>query len=125
MNVSNAAVGFTLGGLEAEAKEFTQRVRITNPSLTGLTNTATPVIPISNKVTFPTLKADTGEIGGDFTLAGATTALDRKAPFYGQIVTTGAVTKGYGYFLLPKVPVGTQPVATSPKLSGKVELTGH
>ena len=126
----NAKLGFTLGGLDAEAKEFDQLLRINNPSTTGLTNSAAiPAFnsvlspnPNPNKVTMPVLNASTGQFSGEFTLAGTTASLNRKVAYSGQIVKTATGTQGYGYFLLPKVPGTGETVATSPKLSGRVVL---
>lgn len=127
---TNAKLAFTDGGLTAA---FDQLLRIYNPSTTGLTNLAsvptynaalTPN-PNPNKVAMPVFTAATGAHSGSFLIAGATAAQNRTAPFFSQIVriiSTTTTTQGYGYFLLPSVPVGTQTVATSPKLSGRVQL---
>ena len=116
---TNAKLNFTLGNLDVEAKEFTQLLRIANPSATGLTNTAIPATPISNTTTITTFTASSGLFVGSFTINGATTTLNRPASFYGQIVKIGGITQGYGYFLLP---TATAKVSTSPKLSGRVVL---
>lgn len=114
----NAELSFTLGGL---APEFSQLLDIVNPSVTGLTNTAVIAVPI-NVTGLRKLTATTGLFAGSFQINGATTALHRLAPFFGQIVKIGATTQGYGYFLLPKIPVGSERVTTAPKLSGRVVL---
>ncbi|MDZ4288243.1 MAG: immunoglobulin domain-containing protein, partial [Prosthecobacter sp.] len=119
---TNAKLAFTLGGLDVEGKEFSQLLRITNPSATSLTNTATIGAPVTNATKMTTLDAAKGLFSGSFTIAGATTALNRPAPFFGQIVQIGGVTQGYGYHLLPTVPVPPLKVTTSPKLSGRVVL---
>ena len=116
---TNAILAFSLGGL---SESFNQTVRITNPSPTGLTNTSTLGTPVLNTTTMPVISAATGAFNGQFIIPGTTVALNRPAPFFGQIVKIGSTTQGYGYFLLPKVPVGTEKVTTSPKLSGVVEL---
>ncbi len=129
---TNASLAFTLGGLDAEGKEFSQALRIANPSATGVTNSAS-VTPYNAKLSpnpnpyhtvVTTFNAATGIYGGTFLIPGATTALNRTAGFLGQIVTTPTGTAGCGYFLLPELPVAKQTVATSPKLSGRAELTG-
>lgn len=125
---TNANLSFTLGGLDAEDGEFTQRVRITNPKATSLTNTAAVAAfnaaldpnPNPNRVAMPSLVAGTGAFGGSFTIPGVTAASNRPAPFFGQIVTIDDTPRGYGYFLLPQVPVGAEKTTTSPKLSGRV-----
>jgi len=120
----NAKLSFTLGGLTigGAAPEFTQFINIVNPSATGLTNTAVITAPITNTTKVTTLTATTGLFAGSFQINGATTALNRPAPFFGQIVKIGATTEGYGYFLLPTVPVPPKTVTTSPKQSGRVVL---
>ena len=130
VTATNAKLGFTLGGL---APDFDQLIRVANPSTTGLTNTATVVAynasgapnPNPNKVAITTFTAPTGLFAGSYIIPGATTALNRPAPFFGQIVRVfgpTTTTQGYGHFLLPSVPTGVQTVTTSPKLSGSVEL---
>jgi hypothetical protein len=94
-------------------------VRITNPSATGLTNTVAINAPALNSTTVTMLAASTGAMSGSFTLAGDTAALNRPAPWFGQIVTSGPAPRGYGYFLLP---TATAKISTSPKLSGRVVL---
>lgn len=113
---TNSRLIFSVGGL---TDPFTQPVRITNPSATGLTNTAAINAPALNLTTMTVLTASTGAISGSFTFAGATPAQNQVAPWFGQIVTIGAAPRGYGYFLLP---TGTPTVTTSPKLSGRVLL---
>lgn len=126
---TNAQLAFTYGGL---TPSFNQLIRIVNPSATGLTNKATVAAfnaaanpnPNPNKVAIPTFTAPTGLFAGSYTLPGTPA---RVAPYFGQIVrifgTTTTTTQGYGYFLLPSVPVSPQTVATSPKLSGAVLLS--
>ncbi len=112
----NAKLDFTLGGL---APEFAQRLYISNPSATGLTNKGTLTLPLTNSAKLTTLDAAKGSFTGSFQINGATTALNRPAPFEGQIVKIGATTQGYGFFLLP---TATPKISTSPKLSGRVVL---
>ncbi|MCX6854188.1 MAG: BACON domain-containing protein, partial [Verrucomicrobia bacterium] len=129
---TNAKLAFTLGGLDLATPNslaFNQLIRVNNASATGLTNTAT-VVPFNattltnpNKVAITTFTAPTGAFAGNFTLPGIPA---RIGPFFGQIVRiigTNTTTQGYGYFLLPSVPAAPQTVLTSPKLSGRVELT--
>jgi hypothetical protein len=76
-----------------------------------------------NQVRVSTLSSSTGAFSGSFMVQGATAADNRRANFYGQLVTTkDGTTKGYGYFLSPKLPVLGQPVTSSPKFSGSVLL---
>jgi uncharacterized delta-60 repeat protein len=123
---TNAKLAFTLGGLDTASLTFDQLIRISNPSVTGLTNTATVAaynLATStnlNKVAIASFSAPTGLFAGSFTLPGTTTRL---GPFYGQIVRiigTTTTTQGYGYFLLP---TGVPNETASPKYSGRVELT--
>lgn len=113
---NNAALAFKLGGLQAE---IDQLFTISNPSPSGLTNTASiPANANPNGVKLPTLTASSGLFAGEFTLSGTA----RLAPFSGRIVTSGGQTKGYGFFLLPKVPGAGETTATAPRLSGQVLL---
>jgi hypothetical protein len=116
---TNADLSFALGGLDTEGKEFNQALRIANPSPLGSTNTAIPAISVTNTTKVTTFTASTGTFAGSFTLNGVTTALNRPAPFFGQLVTINGTTRGYGYFLLP---TATSSISTSPKLSGTVLL---
>lgn len=114
---ANANLTFALGGL---TEFITQPVTITNTG--GTNNKASIDAPVQNTITMPVLNATTGAFSGSFIIPGATAPLNRLAPYFGQIVKIDGLEKGYGYFLLPKVPVGTEKVTTSPKLSGTVEL---
>ena len=126
---TNSSLTFDLGGLAAS---FTQNVLIKNPSPTGLTNTASVTAfnaaltpnPNPNKVAMPVLTASSGLFSGSFIIAGTPA---RTAPYYGLIVrdvTAGTdVTQGFGFFLLPTVPVSPLTVTSSPKLSGTVRFT--
>jgi len=115
----NAKLNFDLGDLP---QAFAQLLHITNPSATGLTNKATLAAPVTHSTKVTTLDAAKGLFSGNFQINGATPALHRPAPFYGQLVTINGFTRGYGYFLLPSVPTGTEKVTTSPKQSGTVVL---
>ena len=76
--------------------------------------------PITNTTRLTTMDAAKGFFNGSFQINGATAALHRPAPFEGMIVKIGASTQGYGYFLLPTIPVAPKTVTTSPKQSGRV-----
>jgi Protein of unknown function (DUF1566)/Abnormal spindle-like microcephaly-assoc'd, ASPM-SPD-2-Hydin/YHYH protein/Putative Ig domain len=118
---NNAALVFTKGGLDTEGTEFSRLVTLFNPSTTGTANRAT-VAAGSDTLTLPSLTASTGAFGGVLTIAGSSATTTRRVTFQGQVVTTGALTKGYGFFLLPELPTGTQTITTSPKHSGRVTL---
>jgi len=118
---TNAKLAFTLGGLDVAGPEFDQPLRIDNPKPTGLTNIAKIETPV-NATRVTSLNAATGAFAGSFVIPGASTALNRPAAFQGQIVCIGGTTQGYGFFLLPQVPTGSEKVSTAPKLSGVVKL---
>lgn len=129
-NGYNARFDFTNGGLDTESKEFHQTARVYCPTSTSRSNlvslppfnaNASPN-PNPNRVTITVFTASSGRFSGSFTIPGATSTLNRRAPFHGQIVRTGASYAGYGCFLLPKVPTGNQTVNTAPKLGGRVKL---
>lgn len=113
-----ASLAFTLGGLDMEGLEFSQALRVTNPSATGTTNKLTPVLPLLNSVKVISLNALTGAFSGEFTLPGATAALKRKATFQGQIVNGMNGLEGLGHFILPQGNT-----SSSARLSGRVRLT--
>jgi len=113
---NNARLIFTAGGLETEAAEFNLTLKLYNPG-TALVNKA-DISPHVNLVKMPVLDAAKGLYSGDFTLPGATPALNRKVPFQGQIVTPPLGTsRGYGFFLLPAANN-----AAAQKLSGRARL---
>jgi hypothetical protein len=115
----NALLDFRLGAL---SEGWSQPITIVNPSPTGLTNTASVPSTAANGLKVAKLDAATGTFSGSFTLAGTTALLNRPATYEGMIVKVGTVTQGYGFFHLPRVPVGTEKVTTAPRLSGVVEL---
>ena len=116
----NAQLVFSAAGTDPG---FTQILRIINPNnLTGTTNVATISTPKLNSTALPTLTFGTGVFSGSFIIAGTPA---RTAPFFGQIVTVGTTTQGYGFYLLPTVPGTGQTVTTSPKLGGTVQLQAH
>jgi len=112
VGTENGQLSFVDGGLDGNG--FTQNVTI------GVTNKATFSLTNPNQVKLGTVTAASGAIGGDFTLVVG--AVTRKVLYVGQIVKVDGVSRGYGYFLLPKLPTGTEKVETTPKLSGKVVL---
>ncbi len=119
----NARLAFSRGGLDEEGKAFDLLLSISNPSASGLTNKITPTATIPNNVTLSLLNTLTGAFSGEFTILGATTALNRKVTYQGQIVKQpSGSTSGYGYFLLPELPEGSEKLTTSPKNSGKLLL---
>ena len=120
-SANNAELQFTRGGLDVEGKEFDLTFSILNPSVTGLTNKVT--IPVNtNTVTMPVLTPSTGAFSGEFTIAGNTSALNRKVAYQGLIVRRSGITRGYGFFLLPELPEGIETLATSPRNSGQMRL---
>jgi hypothetical protein len=117
----NAELEFTDGGLGLG--EFAITFDLLNPSATGVSNKAT--IPAhDNKVHMPTIKPATGAFGGDFTIPGVPVSLNRKVTFQGLIVQHSDGTRGYGYFLMPELPMGAEKLTATPKHSGRVLLNG-
>ena len=116
---TNAAFSFLSVGLSAELR---QEVTILNPSATGLTNTAILPMGAPNSFRVTRLDARSGAFAGGFTLPGTTALLNRPATFEGTVVRIDGFAEGYGFFLLPKEPVGSETVKTAPRLSGAVEL---
>jgi hypothetical protein len=104
---ANSSIYFSEGGITGD---FSQLVTIANPKATGLTNTAKPVLPLTNNTRITKFDVKTGLMTGSFQEG------TRLAPWSGLLVKIGGTTRAYGYFLLPE---GTP---TGPKLSGRVVL---
>ena len=122
---NNANLDVSGAGLDTEGpatKEFDITFSLLNPSSTGLTNKATMPSSNPNSVALPTVTPATGAFSGNFTIPNALAKLNRKVTFQGLIVKHGASSAGYGFFLLPSLPVGSETLATSPKHSGMVFL---
>ena len=102
IDLSNAQVGFTLGGLPTD---FQQAFTVSS------TRAVTLTAPIANSTKLTSPIPASGSVKGSFTIGGSL------APFEGQFVRIGGVTRAYGYFLLP-----TAAGASSAKLSGRVVL---
>lgn len=115
---TNASVAFTTGGID-----FTQSLNISSKSPTTTVNVVGVLAPVQNSTKVTSLNTATGQFSGTFIVPGATAALNRPATFSGQISTVDGATQGWGYYLLPKIPVGTEKVTTSPKLSGQAVLS--
>ena len=119
---SNTAIVFFEGGL-GELGVFSQGLRFFTRTPLDAVNRVSVVGPVTNGVRVTSLDSRKGTFGGSFVIPGATAALNRSAPFVGQVVKIGAVREAFGYFLLPGVPVGTETVGTVAKRSGKVVIT--
>lgn len=122
-NQENAQLSFTGGGLAPPL--FIQKMRV-SLSFAKQPKDAVSLMgtlpPLENSTKLNAFSAKAGSFGGTFTIAGATAAQNRVAPYAGQIVRIGGLTQGYGYFLLPAIPITPENVKTSPKLSGRVVL---
>lgn len=114
--LGNALLSFTRGGLDTEGAQFSIAFKLYNPG-TALLNKA-DIPPHANLVKMPVFDAVKGLYSGDFTLPGATPALNRKVAFLGQIVTQPlGANRGFGFFLRP-----ASNNASSQKLSGRARL---
>lgn len=120
-NQSNAKMSFSEGGI-ATLNSFHQPLRFFTKTPQDSVSLFGLLPPLNNSTKLTALDSKKGTFSGSFTINGATAELNLPAPFVGQIVKIGATTEGYGYFLLPKVPVPPETVATSPKLSGRAVL---
>jgi hypothetical protein len=125
VGVSNAKLNFTLGGLDTEMRQFMQPLRIYNPTATGLTNLVTVLLPNTKTVKVTAFTASTGEFTGTYVIPASSgpATVARTVSYFGQMVPTTSVgSQGFGYFLLPQIPVPPQTITTSPILSGRVEF---
>ena len=112
----NARIDFTQGGVESAAQftDLDQVLRITKTNTT-LLNTTPLVNPAGVKLTITT-SANKGTFSGSLKLMDAT--VQRPITFEGVLLS--GENQGRGYFLLPKLPLGSP--ANSDILSGKVIL---
>jgi hypothetical protein len=84
----------------------------------------------AGKVGKPFVPGTTGSFKGSFELTDSDTSVTpaknllRKAEFKGMIVDDGIEQKGYGFFILPKMPTASPrtTLKTAPRLSGSVLL---
>ena len=118
-NPANAKLIFSGGGLDAD---FSRDVAV-SPTSSSAKNTATfaagaPLVRLT------TINPSTGSFSGTFVVSGTSRSTDRTVPFQGQVVTFGGQSRGYGYFLMPVLPTGSQSLRTAPQLSGSVILEG-
>lgn len=118
-SMNNAKISFSKGGLEAESLEFSRSATVFNPSSTGVVNRVT-VAAGTISVVLPLMNASTGAFSGSAIIPATQASAARSMTFQGQLVNNGTITKGYGFFLLPQIPTGSQTPTTVPKLSGKV-----
>jgi hypothetical protein len=129
----NAALSFAQGGapdpatrlnttaLEIEATKVT--LSLPNPGNVRMVIDA-------GRVGRPFLPGVTASFRGSFDLTDADNSLtparnlNRKADFKGMIVDDGTELKGYGFFILPKMPTSSPrtTLRTAPRLSGSVLL---
>ena len=118
---ANAKVSFSEGGI-ATLNSLSQTLRFSTKTPQDTVNIVGMLPPITNSTKMTAFDSKTGSFSGSFTINGATAALNRPAPFSGQLVKIGVSTQGYGFFLLPTVPVPPKTVTTSPKLGGRLVL---
>lgn len=128
---SNARITFAEGSAPNPVTRLNTGLKIEAAKVTAAT-------PNPGKVA---LSIDKGKVGnftpgisgsfkGSFELTDSDTSvtpnknLVRKSEFQGMIVDNGTEVKGYGFFILPKMPTASPKttLATSPRLSGSVLL---
>jgi hypothetical protein len=128
----NAKITFTEGGAPSPA------TRLDTSTLQIALSKVTVAAPNPGKVALSIDKGKpglftpgtSGSFKGSFELTDSDTSvtpnknLVRKSEFQGMIVDNGTEVKGYGFFLLPKMPTASPKttLATSPRLSGSVLL---
>jgi hypothetical protein len=93
-----------------------------------VTATKATVVTTTTLTKITAITGTTGAFTGSFKLkdnhpflSGAP-AITRSVTFQGLIVPTASGQRGYGYFLLPQLPVDIFPVPPTTSLSGGVEL---
>ena len=129
----NAAISFAHGGAPQPATRLNTsaiqieaaKVSITTPNPGNVKMTID-----AGKVGKPFVPGTTGSFKGSFELTDSDTSVTpaknllRKAEFKGMIVDDGIEQKGYGFFILPKMPTASPrtTLKTAPRLSGSVLL---
>jgi hypothetical protein len=129
----NAAISFAHGGAPEPATRLnTSAIQIEATKVTITTpNPGNVKMTIdAGKVGKPFVPGTTGSFKGSFELTDSDTSVTpaknllRKAEFKGMIVDDGIEQKGYGFFILPKMPTASPrtTLKTAPRLSGSVLL---
>jgi hypothetical protein len=129
----NAAISFAHGGAPQPATRLnTSAIQIEATKVTITTpNPGNVKMTIdAGKVGKPFVPGTTGSFKGSFELTDSDTSVTpaknllRKAEFKGMIVDDGIEQKGYGFFILPKMPTASPrtTLKTAPRLSGSVLL---
>jgi hypothetical protein len=128
----NASIAFAQGGApDPAARLNTDTVQIEAAKVTvAAPNPGKVALSIDKGKVGNFVPGTSGSFKGSFELTDSDTSvtpnknLVRKAEFQGMIVDDGTESKGYGFFLLSKMPTASPKttLATSPKLSGSVEL---
>ncbi len=128
----NASIAFAQGGAPDPATRLnTDTVQIEAAKVTvAESNPGKVKLSIDKGKVGKFAPGISGSFKGGFELTDSDTSvtpnknLVRKAEFQGMIVDDGTELKGYGFFLLSKMPTASPKttLATSPKLSGSVEL---
>lgn len=102
----------------------------TDPDVSAFTYTGATAVPMPNtaqtnpgKATL-TINAANGAVAGTFVLVEPAPALTRKVAFQGLIIRPASGdNKAFGYFMLPQIPVGSDPISKSPVKSGQVVIS--
>lgn len=128
----NASIAFAQGGApDPAARLNTDTVQIEAAKVTvAESNPGKVKLSIDKGKVGSFVPGTSGSFKGSFELTDSDTSvtpnknLVRKADFQGMIVDDGIELKGYGFFLLSKMPTASPKttLATSPKLSGSVLL---
>jgi hypothetical protein len=128
----NAKITFAEGGAPSPATRLdTSTLQIALTKVTVATpNPGKVALSIDKGKPVLFTPGTSGSFKGSFELTDSDTSvtpnrnLVRKSEFQGMIVDNGTEVKGYGFFLLPKMPTASPKttLATSPRLSGSVLL---
>jgi hypothetical protein len=128
----NAKITFNEGGAPSPATRLdTSNLQIALTKVTVATpNPGKVALSIDKGKPGLFTPGTSGSFKGNFEVTDSDTSvtpnknLVRKSEFQGMIVDNGTEVKGYGFFLLPKMPTASPKttLATSPRLSGSVLL---
>ncbi len=112
----NAKLGFSGGGIGSAALALSANISFNLSKTYGVTIHGTNLTAETL-----TVNGTTGAFNGSFTLYDGMPAVQRPVKFYGMVVPGQA--KGRGFFTLPQLPAGLQPLASTPVLSGMVDFS--
>lgn len=125
----NARITFAGGGAPSpETRLNSSNTQIETAKVTVADRSNVKLSIVAGNVSNPFVPGTTGSFKGSFELTDSDTSVTpaknllRKAEIKGMIVDDGSELKGYGFFILPKMPTASPrtTLKTAPRLSGSI-----